>query len=71
MMKWEKQRDENINHTAMTMYVADGYRVWKGKRRIYSAIYSADEWHLERTSDHKVLYSAKTAKACMEEASSK
>lgn len=66
MATWEKVRDNDLNHTAMTMYIADGYRIWKGKRRINNTIYSSDEWHLERISDRKVLWNAKTAKECKE-----
>ena len=65
-VKWEKKKDENYHHTAVTMYVTDGYKIWKGKYRVYSSIFSANEWHLQRTSDGMVLYSAKTAKECME-----
>lgn len=65
-MNWEKKRDTNYRHTAVTMYEKDGYRIWKGKRWIISIIYSANKWHLERLSDHKVIWSDKTAKACME-----
>lgn len=64
MATWKKVRDDNINHSATTMYVVDGYRIWKGRYRVYSAIYSSDEWHLERVSDRKILWSAKTAKEC-------
>lgn len=63
---WEKQKDPNNDHTAMTMYTTDGYKIWKGKFHVYSVIYSANEWHLQRNSDGKVLYSARTAKECME-----
>lgn len=64
MTDWKKIPDLDTNHTALTMYEKDGFRVWKGKRRIYSVIYSANKWHLERLSDHMVLYSAETAKRC-------
>lgn len=67
-MVWEKVRDENYDHTAVTVYVTEGYRIWKGRYRVFSAIYSANEWHLERLSDHRIIWSEKTAKACMENA---
>lgn len=65
-MNWEKKPDTDRWHTAMTMYVADGYRIWKGKYRVRACIYTANEWHLQRVSDGRVLYSAKTAKECKE-----
>lgn len=64
MAEWIKKADENHSHTASTMYEKEGFRVWKGKYRVFSCIYSANEWHLERKSDHKIAYSAKTAKEC-------
>ena len=64
MAEWIKKVDEDYHHTASTMYEKEGFKVWKGKYRVFSCIYSADEWHLERKSDHKVAYSAKTAKEC-------
>lgn len=64
MAEWIKKADENHSRTASTMYEKEGFRVWKGKYRVFSCIYSADEWHLERKSDHKIAYSAKTAKEC-------
>lgn len=66
MNTWERKADTDSRHTAATMYEKDGFRVWKGKRKIYSVIYSADKWHLERITDHEVLYSAGTAKECRE-----
>ena len=65
-MKWKQIKDNSIHHTAETMYITDGYKIWKGKYRIFSCIYSANEWHLERLSDHRILWSAKTAKECKE-----
>lgn len=50
--------------TASTKYEADGFRIWKGKIWLGSCFWSADEWHLERMSDHKILHSARTAKEC-------
>lgn len=66
-MKWSKSKDTRIGwqYTGATIYEADGFRIWKGKYRIVSVIYSADKWHLERMSDHKIVYSARTAKECM------
>ena len=61
---WEQRKDPNRNHTAETMYVTDGYKIWKGKYNVFSVIMSANEWHLQRVSDGKVLYSARTAKEC-------
>ena len=63
---WVKEKDTNLDHTAMTKYVTDGFVVWKGKYRVFSSIYSANEWHLQRLSDRMVVWSAKTAKECME-----
>ena len=63
---WNKTKDEDFGHSASTVYSCEGYRIWKGKYCVFSAIYSADEWHLQRTSDRKVIYSARTAKECME-----
>lgn len=64
MAEWIKKADDNYRHTASTIYEKSGFVVWKGKYRVFSSIYSADEWHLERKSDHKIAYSAKTAKEC-------
>lgn len=64
MTNWEKTKDPNLYHSAATMYTAGDFRIWKGKYRVFSAIWSADEWHLERVSDRKILFSAKTAKEC-------
>ncbi len=63
--KWKKTEDTNYRHTAVTMYETDGFRVWKGKYRVFDTIYSANEWHLERLSDHRILHSGRTAKECM------
>ena len=64
-MKWTKTEDTNIHHTAMTIYETDGFRVWRGKYQVFDCLYSANEWHLERLSDHRILHSGKTAKECM------
>lgn len=64
-IKWNAVKDGNYNHTAVTMYEADGFRIWKGRRLIIGCIYSTNEWHLIRTSDGKELHYAKTAKECM------
>ena len=63
---WEKIKDTDWHHTAETAYVTEGFRIWKGKYRVFSVIYSANEWHLERLSDHKILFGARTAKECKE-----
>lgn len=66
-MNWTKKVEERHHpYTAPTVFETDGYRVWKGRRNIVSCIYSGDYWHLERRTDHRVVYSARTAKACME-----
>lgn len=64
-VNWEKHKDTDWDHTASTLYVTDGYKIWKGKRRIFSIIYSADKWHLVRTKDNYEVHSGKTAKECM------
>lgn len=65
-MNWTKRKDTNTNHTGGTLNECDGFRIWKGKYRVYSTIYSANEWHLERLSDRMIVYSANTAKECKE-----
>lgn len=50
--------------TGAKRYVSDEYYIWKGRRHIFSSIYSADEWHLVRKSDKECIHSAKTAKEC-------
>lgn len=62
---WVKEKETNHRHTAATRYVADGFVIWKGKRRVFSSIYSANEWHLIRVSDGRELHYGKTAKECM------
>lgn len=64
-IKWTALEDTDYTHTAATKYVADGFVLWKGRRRVLSCIYSADEWHLIRTADGNELHYAKTAKECM------
>lgn len=66
--EFTKRKDERRGwqFTASTMYERDGFRIWKGKYKVISVIYSANEWHLERLADHKMIFSAKTAKACAE-----
>ena len=63
-INWVKHEDTNWHHTASTMYSTDGFRVWKGRRLVIGCIYTADEWNLERLSDHHVLHTATTAKEC-------
>ena len=65
-VEWKQIKDDDRHHTAETMYVTDGYIIWKGKYRIYSTIYSSNAWHLERLSDHRIIWSALTAKECKE-----
>ena len=61
---WKRVADTNYRHTASTKYESDGFVVWKGKYRVFSCIYSANEWHLQRIADGKILHSGKTAKEC-------
>ena len=64
---WNKTKTNDFcNYSAATIYNYGDYTIWRGKYCVFSAIYSADEWHLQRTSDRKVIYSARTAKECME-----
>ena len=63
-VNWQATKDEYWHHTASTMYEADGFRIWKGRICVRTCIYTSDEWHLERLSDHKILHSGKTAKEC-------
>ena len=63
-INWKTVRDDNPRHTACTMYEADNFVIWKGKKQVMSVIRSADEWHLIRKSDNKELHYAKTAKEC-------
>ena len=62
---WNKEKDP-YGEYATTVYVREGYTIGKGRYCIFSVIYSAVAWHLRRLSDNKVIYSAKTAKECME-----
>lgn len=62
---WKKLEDKNYDHTAATKYESDDFVIWKGKYRVFSVIYSADQWHLERLSDHRIMHSCRTAKECM------
>lgn len=63
---WKAERDERTGwqYTAATIYKTNGYRIWKGKYRVVSCLYSADKWHIEREADHKIIWSANTAKQC-------
>lgn len=68
-MNWEKQKVNcgvSYGLSASTIYCVDGYRIWKGKYCVVGCIYSADEWHLQRMSDKKIIFSARTAKECKE-----
>ena len=66
-VNWTKEKETRTGweYTASTRYRTDGFLVWKGKYRVFSIIHSADEWHLERLSDHRILHSGRTAKECM------
>lgn len=64
VVKWIASPDLDNRHTAMTKYETDGFVLWKGKYQVFSCLYSANKWHLERLSDRKILFSAKTAKEC-------
>lgn len=67
-MEWTKRTaNTSCRVTAPTVYVTEGFKVWKGKYYVFSIITSANEWHLERLSDNTIVYSAKTAKECMKE----
>ncbi len=65
-VEWKKIKDTNTKHTAATKYETDGFVIWKGRYRVFSSIYSANEWHLERLSDHRMMHSCRTAKECMD-----
>lgn len=63
-INWTAKPETDYTHTASTKYEADNFVIWKGKKRVLSVIYSADEWHLIRKSDGQELHSGKTAKEC-------
>lgn len=63
-INWTAVADNSYDHTASTKYVADNFVIWKGRRCYYGALYTADEWHLDRKSDGKELHVGKTAKEC-------
>lgn len=67
MIDWTAMKanpNTDSRSTANTIYKADGFKIWKGKRHIsYGVFYTADEWHLVRASDGKNLADGKTAKS--------
>jgi len=62
---WKKIPDNDFNHDAATMYVTDGYKIWKGRTFYYGMMFPS-KWHLERVSDGKLIWDDRTAKAVME-----
>lgn len=63
-IKWEAVKDTDYRHTASTKYVSDNFVIWKGKKRVISCLYSANEWHLIRKSDGAELHSSIIAMEC-------
>lgn len=63
-INWTAKPETDHTHTASTKYEAENFIIWKGKKRVFSVIYSANEWHLIRKSDGQELHFGKTAKEC-------